>query len=151
MKQSGEALGTLLMDVIPLTLRALRADVQEGIAEAKTYKAEGRMTFLEFRIMSSLWFEAANNKTLAESVGLSVPAASRAIVALKRRGLVESTKSTSDKREVRVCLSKLGRENLKQARQCLARKMSDRLSVASSEQSKRVQAGLLALKEILLP
>ncbi|RYZ69026.1 MAG: MarR family transcriptional regulator [Proteobacteria bacterium] len=150
MKDAREDLGTLLLDVIPLALRALRMDVQEGISETNfsCKQGESGLTFVQFRIMGYLWFDEANNKTLAEAVGLSVPAASRAVVALTKRGLVESTKASNDKREVRVRLSKSGRTMFKQARECLASRMSDRMSVASSEQSKRMQAGLIALKEL---
>jgi DNA-binding MarR family transcriptional regulator len=143
-------LGILLMDVLPLALKALRSDVQTGISESKfsCKQGESGLTFVQFRIMGFLWFEEANNKTLAEAVGLSVPAASRAVVSLAKRGLVESMKSPDDKREVRVRLSKSGRAMFKQARECLAAKMSARLEVATSEQSKRMQSGLIALKEI---
>lgn len=149
MNESREDLGQLLLDVLPLALRAIRNDVQEGISSTKAAcRGNSKLTFVQFRILGFLYFDDANNKMLSESVGLTVPATSRAVAALTKRGFVESTKSPTDKREVRVALTKTGRDVFKQAQSCLAQKMSERMNVASAEQSKRMQAGLIALKEI---
>ncbi len=150
MTETREDLGSLIMDVIPLALRALRSDVQDGISETNFSCPTGEhgLTFVQFRLMGYLWYDEANNKTLAEAVGLTVPATSRAVLALTKRGLVESLKSSTDKREVRVRLTKSGRAVFKQIRECLAARMSARLTVASKDQTKRMHAGLVALKEI---
>lgn len=139
----------LLLDVIPLAIRELRRDLKRDM-QKNLKKNSDCLTIVQFRILTSLYYDAMNNKSIAEAVGLSVPATSRALVGLKKRGLIESRKAKQDKREVLVSLSRQGLAKLEEARTHLGAGMSARMKSVTPNKVKKAQSGLLALREILV-
>lgn len=132
---------SLLLDVVPLAMRELRKELRTG--------KDTDLTIAQFRILAHLWCEPTNNKALAEALGVSVPAASRMVKLLVQRKYVESTQGLSDKREVRVRLTKGGERRFELARESVRSGLSERLNSVQSLRLRKAETGLSAIKNIL--
>lgn len=133
----------LLFEVVPTIIREMRNDLC-------AYKRSNRsaVTVLQFRILANLNIESANNKNLAGSVGISVPAMSRLVKAMAKKGFVKSVKVSSDKREVRVVLTAKGKTIYKKSTATLGKELNNRISNMTSVRLQQAELGLRALKNI---
>lgn len=132
---------SLLLEVVPLAMRELRKELRTGV--------DTDLTIAQFRILAHLWCEPTNNKTIAEALGVSVPASSRMIKLLVQRKYVESTQGLSDKREVLVRLTKGGERRFEIVRESVRAGLARRLESIAATRLKKADAGLSAMKSIL--
>ena len=86
--------------------------------------------------------EAPTVKDLAEGLGLSLPAASRGVEGLVKRGLVERWEDEQDRRARRVRLSSTGRETLAQLDAARLAGLSDFVATLPAEQREALHAAL---------
>lgn len=95
--------------------------------------------------------EARSVKELSESVGLSLPAASRAVDGLHKRGLVERHEHSSDRRMKAVQPSPAGRRvirKLNEARLSVMEKFAASLSDTERERLTAALAPLLSREDV---
>lgn len=136
-------LALLLLDVIPFAIREIRSYLRQLPTTSED------LTLPQMRILGNLWLEPANIKDLADATSVSVPAASRMIKLLTCRGLVECSRGITDKREIKVRLSKNGLEVLQATRDRLSTLLEERLGVVSALRARAIYLGLSTLREIL--
>lgn len=134
---------TLLMEVVPLTMRYIRT-------EMRGHKMRG-LSIPQFRTLVFLYRNrGASLSQVASEIGLTLPSASKIIDALVRRGLVIRTTSPNDRRYVSLKLSKLGSTTLKQARQGTEAHLAERIAELSAEQQAMVSQTMQALRTIFV-
>lgn len=132
----------LLLDVVPPIMRELRREARRSRG--------GALTIPQFRILGHLGCqEAATNKSLAESMGVSVAATSRMVDLLQRKGLVERFQDTKDKRQIHLRLSPKGKKDLEGIRRLIRSELESRLKVVPEQGLRQAEAGLLALQDVL--
>jgi DNA-binding MarR family transcriptional regulator len=128
-----------LLEVVPLAMRQLRKELRIG----------SDLSIAQFRILAHLGCEPANNKTLAEALGVSVPATSRMVKLLVQRKYVESTQGVADKREVLVKLTKSGERRFEIVRNTVREGLALRLMSVAPSRLRKGESGLRVMKGIL--
>lgn len=134
-------IASLFLDTIPHAMQSIRVEMRN--------KRSTELTLPQFRVLANLWAEPANNRMLADTLGLSVAATSRMIDWLIKHGLAEKTKDGADRRQIIVQLTPLGKKtfelNKKQTRLGFEKKMKT-LSVQAKQ---NLAQGLLALQHAI--
>jgi DNA-binding MarR family transcriptional regulator len=95
--------------------------------------------------------EEVNVKDVSERMGLSLPAMSRAIDGLVRRGYVERTESTEDRRARLVRLLPAGQDALDTFEHGRLSALKDFLATLSDEERAGLHAALLPIVERIPP
>lgn len=131
----------LFLDVIPTAMKCLRRELR-SIPSAN-------LTMPQYRILAQLYLEPANNKALAESLGVSLPAASRMVKSLVGRKLVESTQNLLDKREVRLRLTKAGQRKLELVTEALRDGLTHQFEQLDPQSLDQIQSGLKSIQSVL--
>ena len=133
-------LSGLLLDAIPLVLRAIR--------EAMRDRRDSRLTVPQFRVLGFVSLQSCTNKQLADWQGVSLPAISRMVDCLVKRELLIRTADTVDRRQVKLQLTKKGKDEFERLRSHVQATLADRLVVLPKAEKSTVASGLTALKEI---
>lgn len=120
---SPEDLAGLYFEVVPKAMREFRREMRAGRGP--------KLTVPQFRVLAQLSVEAANNRTLAETQGLSLAAVSRMVDWLVRHHWVERVRDERDRRQVLVRLTENG---------------SKRFDLFCSEAQNRLKLRMLTLK-----
>jgi DNA-binding MarR family transcriptional regulator len=131
----------LFLDVIPHAMKTLRRELRAS--------PSANLTMPQYRILAQLYLEPANNKALAESLGVSLPAASRMVKSLVGRKLVESTQNLLDKREVRLRLTKAGQRKFELISDALRIGLTQRFEQLDGASLDQIENGLLSIQAIL--
>lgn len=131
----------LFLDIIPMAMKCLRRELR-SIPSAN-------LTMPQYRILAQLYLEPANNKALAESLGVSLPAASRMVKSLVGRKLVESTQNLLDKREVRLRLTKAGQRKLELVTEALRDGLTHQFEQLDARSLDQIQSGLKSIQSVL--
>src|SRR5262245_43856422 len=92
-----------LLEVIPRAMRSIRTEMRR--------KAQPELTVPQFRVLARLSISPATNGEVAEWIGVSVPAMSRMVELLARRGYVQKERQSEDRRQVRLLLSAKGKSH----------------------------------------
>ncbi len=131
----------LFLEVIPTAMKTLRRELRST--------PSANLTMPQYRILAHLYFEPANNKALAENLGVSLPAASRAVKSLVGRKLVESTQNLLDKREVRLRLTKAGQRKYELISEALKEGLTNRFEQLDAASVQQIQIGLSSIQSVL--
>lgn len=129
-----------LLDVIPRTMNHIRSEVR-GLAKP-------HLPVPQFRILARLSKGPANNSQLAEWMGVSLPAMSRMVDGLVKRGLVSRSRETFDRRQVQLDLTSKGKEQFQDIRAGMLNQLAGRLTALDPEKRDRLRQGLSVLDEI---
>ena len=140
MKGKEDELARQLIEVIPRTMWSLR----NGLRSA----AESEFTVPQFRILARLFQAPATNGELAEAIGISVPAASRMVDALVKRGLLSRTQRTADRRQVALNLSPVGRRKFMSVRNAAQSRFSIQIASLDPLRRQALADGLDVLQEV---
>jgi DNA-binding MarR family transcriptional regulator len=132
----------LFLEVIPTAMKTLRR-------ELRACSPSANLTMPQYRILAHLYYEPANNKALAENLGVSLPAASRAVKSLVGRKLVESTQNLLDKREVRLRLTKAGQRKYELISEALREGLTARFEQLDAASVQQIQIGLSSIQAVL--
>ena len=108
-ESSAEVCALRVLNTVPIVMRYIRAEMRSRRAKGVSVPQFRSMTFLRMN-------EGASLSRVAEHVGLSMPAMSRLIDGLVRRGLLVRAVSSSDRRMVTLHLTDRGQEMMKAAR-----------------------------------
>lgn len=126
----------LLTEVMPLIMRALRA-------EMRSHRAD--LSVPHFRALAFLsHHEGSPLSDVAEWVGLTMPAASRLVDVLVARGLVTRAESPRDRRCVVLALTPEGQALLEAARAATQARLAEK-TAALSEREREVVAEAMRL------
>ena len=104
------------------------------------------LTIPQFRVLANLWCEPANNRMLAETLGLSVAATSRMVDWLIKRGLVEKTQDTTDRRQVIAQLTPLGKKTFEVVQKQTRLGFEKKIQTLSYQAKQNLAQGLIALE-----
>ncbi len=136
-----EECAALLMDVVPLVMRAVRAEMRCRRAEDLSVPQFRVLAFLSYRAGASL-------SDVAEHVGLTLPAMSRLVDGLVVRGLVDRATCAADRRRVTLALTERGGALLASARQATEARLAELLSGLSPSDRAALAVALPALRRV---
>jgi|GEM_PF-5122557 len=134
-----ERLAALLLEVLPIFMLELRQEMSRH--------RYSTLTMAQFRVLSQLhWGGAANNKSIAENLGVTVANSSRMIDLLVKKKLVVRARGLNDKREVLVRLSPKGEEHFRSVHERLRFFVASRFSQSSDFELASMNNGLSVLR-----
>ena len=133
-----------VLDVVPLVMRVLRA-------EMRAHRGP-ELSVPHFRVLAYVGRnENASLSEVAEHVGLRLPSMSTLVDGLVTRGLVSRSASVKDRRRVALCLTPLGRSTWGAARRATQSRLSKQLAGLSPEQLATVAGAMESLRALFTP
>ncbi len=135
------SLADQFMSTIPRAMQSIRSEMRS--------KRLHDLSVPHFRILAKLWRAPANNKTLAEHLGVSVAAMSRMVDSLVNRGLIARSMGEEDRREVKLELTPVGRESFSEIRQKTRQNIALRLELLSEIERVQLNQGLELITKLL--
>lgn len=129
-----------IIEIIPTVMRTIRSEMRGA--------ALPELSIAQFRILMRLDREPQSNKQLAEWVGVSTAAMSRTIEVLVVRGYVHRRAAESDRREVILALTALGKKKYEAIKEFAKLKLTPSLAALSGAELKKVHEGLMILLEV---
>lgn len=139
-RSDAEACATLVLDVVPLVMRAIRCEMRRHRAGLSVPQFRA-LTFLQTAAGASL-------SDVAEHVGLTLPSMSKLIDGLVARNLVARQTSPADRRCVTLSLTPTGVATLEAARQATRARLAELLQVLAADDRAAVVQALHALRPI---
>ena len=133
-------LSALLLDAIPPLIRAIRAAM-------RNYRG-ARFTVPQFRVLGFVSLQPCTGKQIAEWQGVSVPAMSRMVGALVRRGLLRRTPDNADRRQIELRLSQRGQTEFARLRHAIEAALAARIALLPAAQKRALGTGLMTLGEL---
>ncbi len=131
-----------ILDVVPLVMRSLRADMRQ-------YRAPG-LSVPHFRTLVFLSTnQGASLSAAAEHIGLRLPSMSALIDGLVTRGLVVRQTSPVDRRRVTLSLTRSGRTALDEARRNTLARLEERLRALPESELATVAKAMCALRSAM--
>jgi DNA-binding MarR family transcriptional regulator len=137
------------IEVIPKTMCSIRQEMREVIRSSPAGRSAlcGR-TFAQFRVLAQLRGQPMSNRELAEATGSSIPAMSRMVESLVKKGLVERRLDTADRRQVVLTLTSEGLLCFEQLTRVARGRFSRRFTALSDDKKSQLVAGLQVLEEL---
>ncbi len=123
--------------------------IVRAIRETMRNIKDSQLTVPQLRVLGYVSLQPCTNKQLADWQGVSLPAMSRMVDCLVRRELLIRTADTVDRRQVKLQLSKRGKDEFERLRLHVQTALAGRLAALSKADRATVAAGLTALKETL--
>ncbi|MCL4466836.1 MAG: MarR family transcriptional regulator [Chloroflexi bacterium] len=144
MAESAEESAREVLEVVPLVMRAIRAEMRR--------RGGHDLSVPQFRALNYVGrHEGCSLSTVAEHLGLSRPSTSTLIEGLLERGLVLREEHPTDRRRVTLALTLAGRASLEAARRATAARLGDALATLSPEERETVARAMAALRPIFTP
>jgi MarR family transcriptional regulator for hemolysin len=123
-----------VLDVVPLAMRAIRAQLREHGAREVSVPHFRTLTYLDRHVGTSL-------SEVAEHIGVSLPSMSSLVDGLVTQGLVIRETHPEDRRRMTLTLTERGRTTLRTAREATARDLEQRLGkLAANERATVIEA-----------
>jgi DNA-binding MarR family transcriptional regulator len=130
----------LLLDILPPLIRAIRAAM-------RALRRPG-LTVPQFRVLGFVSLQPCTSKQIAEWHGVSLPAMSRMVNFLVRRGLLIRAADLSDRRQLQLRLSAKGKAEFKRLRRAIETALAARVTLLGKSEKRALGVGLIALKEM---
>jgi DNA-binding MarR family transcriptional regulator len=128
-----------VLDAVPIVMRFIRAEMRSKRARGVSVPQFRSMAFLRIN-------EGASLSQVAEHVGLSMPAMSRLVDGLVKRGLLARGSSESDRRKVTLRLTARGQDMIRAARKWTERRLAVVLESLPKGQRSEIAAAMAVLK-----
>jgi MarR family transcriptional regulator for hemolysin len=141
---STDTCATLLLEVVPLVMRAIRVEMRSRRGADLSVPQFRSLTILKNAPGVAL-------SDVAEHVGLGLPSMSKLIDGLVERGLVSRQTSAADRRRVTLTLTAEGRALLEDAFQGSRTSLVERLQKLSAADLVHIEAALVALRRTFSP
>lgn len=138
---SADECATLVMDVVPPVMRAIRTEMRRQGSADLSVPALRTLLYLARR-------DGASLSEAAEHIGLTLPSASRLVDGLVDRGLVRRRTSATDRRRVTLGATPKGRNLMESVRAGAQARMAKRIADLSPESRASVVRGLEALRPL---
>ncbi len=141
---AAEGCAAEILETVPTVMRFIRAQMRRHRGPNLSVPQFRTLVFLSKHPDASL-------SSLAEFLGLSMPATSRLVEGLVRKSLVIRQTPAGNRRRVALSLSARGQRNIRAARQATERRLAE--VVASLPNGKRVgiQRALRTLRKVFQP
>ena len=136
---SSEVCALRVLDTVPVVMRFIRAEMRSKRARGVSVPQFRSMAFLRTN-------EGASLSQVAEHVGLSMPAMSRLIDGLVRRGLLARDSSESDRRKVTLRLTARGQDMIRAARKWTEQRLAAVLGNLPKDHRSEIAAAMAVLK-----
>jgi DNA-binding MarR family transcriptional regulator len=136
---SSEVCALRVLDTVPVVMRFIRAEMRSKRARGVSVPQFRSMAFLRTN-------EGASLSQVAEHVGLSMPAMSRLIDGLVRRGLLARDSSESDRRKVTLRLTARGQDMIRAARKWTEQRLAAVLENLPKDHRYEIAAAMAVLK-----
>jgi DNA-binding MarR family transcriptional regulator len=136
---SVEVCAAHVLSTVPIVMRFIRAEMRSRRARGVSVPQFRSMTFLRTN-------EGASLSQVAEHVGLSMPAMSRLVDGLVKRGLLARDSSESDRRKVTLRLTARGQDMIKAARKWTQHRLAGVLENLPKDQRAEITDAMTVLK-----
>ena len=113
-------------------------------------QAESALSIPQFRVLVQLSIKPSCNRELAEGIGVSVPAMSRMVEQLVKRGLVARDPNREDRRQVWLRLTPTGQKKFERIRESAQANIAERIARLSAQDRKALATGLAVLTQIFI-
>jgi len=137
---SSEGCAAEILETVPAVMRFIRAQMRHHRGPELSVPHFRALLFLGRN-------DGASLSALAEFLGLSLPAASRMVEGLVRRGFVVRRIPPGNRRLIALALSARGRRAVAAARQATERRLAEVVASIPPEQRAAIQGALQALRE----
>jgi DNA-binding MarR family transcriptional regulator len=138
---SPEICALRVLDAVPVVMRFIRAEMRSKRARGVSVPQFRSMAFLRTN-------EGASLSQVTEHVGLSMPAMSRLVDGLVRRGLLARDSSASDRRRVTLRLTTRGQDMIRAARKWTLQRLAGVLENLPKDQRSEIAGAMTVLKSI---
>jgi len=141
MSPSPEECGREVLDVVPLVMRTIRAEMR--------HHRTPELSVPQFRVLTFLnRHEGASLSDVADHIGLTLPSMSKIVDGLVARNLVTRQTHPGDRRRVKLALTTEGQAALHSARELTQASLAERLAVLSPSERTTIVQAMLALRSI---
>jgi DNA-binding MarR family transcriptional regulator len=144
MSASADAIARELLDVVPVIMRTIRAEMRSHRSNDLTVPLFRTLLFLERHPGVSL-------QELAGHLGLTSPSACKIVDGLVLHFLVRRQHSNTDRRKITLALTPEGQAVLDKARTSTQARLADLLASLSAEQRETVFQALQTIQPLFLP
>jgi len=135
------ACGREVLDVVPLAMRAIRAQLRKHGAK--------EVSVPQFRTLAYLnRHEGTSLSDVAEHIGLTLPSMSALIDSIVMKGLVIRQTHPEDRRRMTLTLTERGRATLRVAHEAAASYLEERIGQLSATERATVIEAMQVLKRI---
>jgi DNA-binding MarR family transcriptional regulator len=141
MAVSPDECAKLVVDVAPLVMRTIRAEMRRRRTPDLSVPQFRTLTFLSHH-------EGASLSAAAEHIGLTLPSMSKMIDGLVARNLVKREMHPDDRRRVTLALTARGQSAWGAARDATRTALAEKLSVLSAQDRIAVVQAMQALRPI---
>lgn len=131
------ALAQAVMEIVPLVMRTIAADVR---------RSEHLEVESHFRLLMLMSEAPHSLSELAERYVVSLPTMSNSITALEERGWVQRQRSSEDRRRVVISITPAGEAVLADTRQHTEDAVAAMLAALSADDRQQLAAGLVVLR-----
>jgi DNA-binding MarR family transcriptional regulator len=144
MQVSADECAREVLEVVPLVMRAIRAEMRS--------QRTPDLSVPQFRTLAFLSrHEGASLSDVAEHVGLTLPSMSKMIDGLVARNLVVRRISSVDRRCVTLALTGQGKSVLESARRGTEAHLTERVTALSAAERATVVQAMQALRRVFTP
>jgi MarR family transcriptional regulator for hemolysin len=133
-----------LLSGVPAIMRYLRYQMRRHRHRELTVPQFRALIFLAHHNHASL-------SEIAEHLGVSLPAMSRMVETLVKRGLMRRSSSTGDRRRISLSLTGRGRSTFRIAHRAARRCLAERLGDLPAREVSRVTAAMRVLVRVFSP
>jgi DNA-binding MarR family transcriptional regulator len=144
MDTSTEAVAREILEVVPVIMRTIRAEMRSHRAADLTMPLFRTLMFLERHPGVSL-------QGLARHLGLTSPSLSKIVDGLVAHALVRRQPSGMDRRRIALRLTSAGQEVLDKARTSTQASLAEMLAGLSAQQCKTVLKALHIIQPLFMP
>lgn len=129
-----------ILHVVPRVMRALRTEIRTA--------AKADLTVPQLRVLAHLHNGIEDATSLAEILGVSLPAVSKMIALLEGRALIKRGPSKVDRRQAVLGLTPKGRQFFLKARSTAQLNISKKIALLNRQQQETICHGLLVLGRV---
>lgn len=136
-----ESTAALVTDVIPLVMRAIRAEMRGHRAD--------ELSVPQFRALAFIGrTPGASLSDVAEQVGLTLPSTSTMVNRLEAQGLITRRAIAGDRRRIALHLTDSGETELERVRAITRAHLAERLAGLPPEDLEMISSALLRLRAV---
>lgn len=140
-KPSLERLAKGLLDVVPLIMRSIRAEMRAH--------RDAELSVPQFRVLNHVRLQGSVSLSeLADHMGLTMPSTSTMIDVMVGRGLVDRRVNDSDRRKVAIEVTAKGSEAWASAWKATCESLLVRLGRLSESERRELETGLESLRRL---
>ncbi len=138
--QNGHKTAKRLLEIIPLSMARVRAEMRFCIP--------GDLSVPHFRILGSIIRGKKLVNEIAQHHGVSQPSMSRSVNSLVKRGLIERSHTSADRRQTPLRLTKKGAALFRKIKTATENRLSQKVLAMDSKNRNALLQGLAELEKL---